>query len=190
MYRLSIDETVSFIDTVTDLSSVTRFHGHRVINTQSVADHSARVGMLAFALALEYYQNEVDAHRVCTYALFHDMSEAILKNDSNSSIKAKYGIREMLNKLEHDVVGNIYDSGSDMSNTMKKLILEDCSKEDYLLLKLADTLDFGLYVWEEVGLGNSHIKPLLESFATEYGKYPDTIRLLDTAVRTKNKILG
>lgn len=187
---LNIDESNAFIDAVVDLSSVKRYHGHRVINYQSVADHSARVAMLAFMLGLEFYGNEVDAYRVSTYSLFHDVSEGILKNDSNSSIKSKYGIRALLNKLEHDVVGQIFSSGTTNSNIVRGLILEDCSTNDYNLLKMADSLDFGLYVWEEVGLGNSHIAPLLESFKTEFNRYPFEVRKLNTAWLTMKKVLG
>jgi len=188
--ELTIDESYAFIDAVVDLSSVKRYHGHRVINYQSVADHSARVAMLAFMLALEYYGNEVDAYRVSTYSLFHDVSEGILKNDSNSSIKAKYGIRALLNKLEHDVVGQIFSSDNTNTNILKGLILEDCNKTDYDLLKFCDTADFGLYLWEELGLGNTHLKPLLSSFIGEFEGYPTAIKNLPLAKQIKQKVLS
>lgn len=184
------NELRTFIDTVSDLTSVKRFHGHTIINPQSVADHSCRVAMLAFMLAREYYNDDVAAYKVATFALFHDFTEGILKNDANSAIKSKYGIRELLKKLEHDVVSDLFFSGSDISNSVKDLVLENCDTDiDYQLLKMADTLDFGLVVWHEVGLGNQHIRHLLIAFEQEYNKYPDVIKELSVAIQTKAKIL-
>ena len=190
MYQLPDGEATAFIDTVAGLTFVTRFHGHSVISQQSVADHSGRVGMLAYMLALEYYKNERDAYRVATFALFHDFSEGILKNDVNSAIKQKYGIRDILRKLEHDVVTDIFSSDTASSNSLRELILEQCNPIEYKLLKMADTLDFGLYVRHEVDLGNSHLKPLLEAFHSEYNKYDYEIRSLNLAWRTHIKVLG
>jgi 5'-deoxynucleotidase YfbR-like HD superfamily hydrolase len=190
MYQLPNDEAVAFIDTVAGLTFVTRFHGHSVISQQSVADHSGRVGMLAYMLALEYYKNERDAYRVATFALFHDFSEGILKNDVNSSIKQKYGIRDILRKLEQDVVNDMFPSDTSASNSLRDLVLEQCNQTDYKLLKMADTLDFGLYVWHEVNLGNNHLKPLIEAFRTEFNKYDQDMRALNLAWRTADKILN
>lgn len=189
MFHLPKEEAVAFIDTVAGLTFVTRYHGHAVISKQSVADHSGRVGMIAYMLALEYYETEADANRVATYALFHDFSEGILKNDVNSSIKQKYGIRDILRKLEHDVVNDMFSSEEESSVCLRGLILEKCSPTDYKLLKMADTLDFGLYVWHEVKLGNSHLKPLLEAFRQEFNKYDQEIRFLNLAWLMQQKIL-
>jgi hypothetical protein len=69
-------------------------------------------------------------------------------------------------------------------------VLEKCDPVDYKLLKMADTLDFGLYVWHEVNLGNSHLKPLLEAFKVEFNKYDYDMRSLDLARLTFSKILA
>ena len=189
MLNLNPDELQSVIEGITSITSVTRFHGHSIIRPQSVADHSCRVAMLAYCLAYEHYGLEERAFKVSTQALFHDFSEGILKNDANSAIKQKYGIRELLNQLEEDVVSRLYYSDSSMSDALKRLILEKCEQEEYDLLKMADTLDFGLYVWHEVGLGNRHIAHLLDAFEFEYSKYPLHIQSLPTALPTKAKIL-
>lgn len=189
MYHLPDEEAVAFIDTVAGLTFVTRYHGHSVISKQSVADHSGRVGMLAYMLALEYYKNEADANRVATFALFHDFSEGILKNDVNSSIKQKYGIRDILRKLEQDVVNDMFPSEEESSVCLRSLVLEKCSPTDYKLVKMADTLDFGLYVWHEVKLGNSHLRPLVDAFRNEFNKYDQEMRSLNLAWLTSQKIL-
>lgn len=190
MFNLPREEALAFIDTVIGLTSVERFHGHPVIAPQSVADHSGRVAMFAFMLALEYFGNERDAQRVATFALFHDFSESILKNDANSTIKQKYGIREILKKLEHEVVYDMFPADSAATVILRDLILEKCDPVDYTLLKVADTLDFGLYVWHEVNLGNNHLKPLLEAFRVEFMKYDQEFRSLTLAWETAKKILN
>ena len=156
------------IDTIFGLTGVKRFHGHSTIHTQSVADHSARVGQIAFLIALEFYQGDVaKANSVAVLGLFHDLTEGILKNDANSAIKAKYGIRELLKKLETDIVEDIFQD-----QIMRDLILERSTEEQYNLMKLADTLDFGLFVWDEIMTGNRHMLPLIDSFKIEVAKYP------------------
>ena len=185
LYGTQID---AFLDGVVGLSSVDRFHGHSVIANQSVADHSARVAMLAHMIAFEHFDGDIsEANAVTVYALFHDFSESILKNDANSSIKNKYGIRELLKTLEVDVVTGIFgkthipleNERLGDATRLSNLILECCDKPiQYQILKLADTLDFGLYIWNESMLGNRHIKPLFISFENEIAKYSKELRNL------------
>lgn len=156
------------IDTIAGLTGVKRFHGHSTIHTQSVADHSARVGQIAFLIALEYYNGDVTkANSVAVLGLFHDLTEGILKNDANSAIKSRYGIRELLKKLETDIVEDLFQN-----QVIRDLILERTSEEQYNLMKLADTIDFGLYVWDEIMSGNRHMLPLIDAFKKEVSKYP------------------
>lgn len=188
---LSQTETEVLVDTITSLTSVKRFHGHPVINPQSVADHSARVGMLAYSLALEYYQDISKANRVCTFALFHDFTEGLLRSDVNSAIKQQFGIREILKKLEEHTVSKVFNSGTVMSNQLSDLFLEKCSTQDYVLLKVADTLDFGLYLHDEIMLGNKHMHTLLyKSFLLEYERYPIEFRELQVAKQAVTTIFS
>ena len=154
-----------------------------------MADHSGRVAMFAFMLAYEYYKSEEAAYRVATYGLFHDFSESLLKNDANSSIKKKYGIREILKQLEHDVVSDMFSSDTPASATVRSIVLEQCDSMDYKLFKMADTLDFGLFVWHEVHLGNQHLLPLIDSFRHEFNQHPEETRRLEIAWKTAKKIL-
>lgn len=173
------------IDTIAGLTGVKRFHGHSTIRTQSVADHSARVGQIAFLIALEFYEGDVTkANSVAVLGLFHDLTEGILKNDANSAIKAKYGIRELLKKLETDIVEDLFQD-----QIMRDLILERCTEEQYNLMKLADTLDFGLFVWDELASGNTHVLPLLDAFYIEVQKYPQEMLDLDFTKTCIFKIL-
>ena len=175
---MNSDQIESFIDGVVGLSSVDRFHGHQTVANQSVADHSCRVAMIAQAIALEYYNGDViKANAATVAALFHDFSEGLLKNDANSSVKDKYGIREALKQLETDVITTTFKTASgDLDTTvLRNLMLEKCSRTDYSILKIADTLDFGLYIWNESMLGNKHVANMFTSFRTELSKYPEKI---------------
>lgn len=176
---MKVQEQRILIDTIAGLTGVKRFHGHSTIHTQSVADHSARVGQIAFLIALEYFEGDVaKANSVAVLGLFHDLTEGILKNDANSAIKSKYGIRELLKKLEVDIVEDLFQD-----QVVRDLILERCDEEQYNLMKLADTLDFGLFVWDEILTGNKHMLPLISSFEKEILKYPiDMLSLSFTQV--------
>lgn len=173
------------IDTIAGLTGVKRFHGHSTIRTQSVADHSARVAQIAFFIALEYYNGDMGkANAVAVLGLFHDLTEGILKNDANSSIKSKYGIRELLKKLETDIVEDLFQDP-----IIRDLLLERGTEEQYKLMKLADTLDFGLFIWDELTTGNTHVLPLLESFNQEIQRYPESMLTLNFTQTCIKKIL-
>lgn len=177
---ISYSEATSFITAVEATSNVVRFHGHLVTKQQSVADHSAKVAMMAYAIALEKYKSIERASRVSTFALFHDITEGMLRSDINSTVKAKYGIRELVKKIERDVVEEAFpDKDSWVSQDFTRLFLEDCSIEDYQILKMADTLDFGMYVQREWRMGNRTVYSLFSAFKSEYSSYPDTLRNLE-----------
>ena len=165
---MKVQEQRVLIDTIAGLTGVKRFHGHSTIHTQSVADHSARVAQIAFLIALEYYEGDVTkANSVAVLATFHDVSEGLLKSDINSTVKSRYGIREILKKLETDIVEDLFTDP-----IIRDLILERAPEDEYNLMKLADTIDFGLFVAEEITTGNSNMIPMIASFNQEVSKYP------------------
>lgn len=170
-------ERRDLINGIVSMSSVKRYHGYTTTHIQTVADHSARVSQIAWLLAYEFFLEDVEkANAVATFAVWHDFSEGLLACDVNSFIKSKNGIRASLKKLEIETVGLQF-----FDKNIRNLILEQCSVEQFKLLKLADTLDFGLYVWNEVESGNRHILSLLTSFKLEIMKYDDD-DVLDLAV--------
>jgi 5'-deoxynucleotidase YfbR-like HD superfamily hydrolase len=183
---MRVQEQVILVDTITGLTGVKRFHGHSTIHTQSVSDHSARVAQLAFLIALEYYNGDVaKANSVAVLGAFHDLTEGILKNDANSSVKSKYGIREVLKKLETDIVEDLFQD-----TIIRDLILERTDEEKYNLMKLADTIDFGLFVWDEIMTGNRHMLPLIDSFKKEISKYPKEMLALSFTHVCIDKIMS
>jgi len=192
MDSLQID---TFISGVIGLSHVERYHGHQTISKQSVADHSARVAQLAHIVAFEFYRGDINkANSVSVFALFHDFSESLLKSDINSSVKNKLGIRELVKQLEINVVNESFDKTSQQSygdvSHINDLLLENCEEsDDYCILKLCDTLDFGLYVKNELMLGNSYMFPLLDSFKREFSKYPDYLKSTHIVKEIYDKII-
>ena len=182
-----ISKPESVVNTIVDLSSVKRFHGRKVIQTQTVADHSARVAMLSFFIALEFYEGDkVKANYVSTLGLFHDFPEAILKCDVSSPLKAKGDIGATLKQVELKAVGDMFDDKS-----LQDLMLEVApDPADFQIMKLADSLDFGLYSWEEVTMGNTHMQFCLDAFKGELSKFPKVLQNLEFTKSCIKKILG
>ena len=167
--QLKPEEATNFINAVEATSNVIRFHGHQVIMPQSVADHSARTAFLSFLLALEFSNGDREfANNVSVYGLHHDLLEGILKSDVPSPIKAKYGIRELIKKIELDVVGELFNSSSGNSNILRSLLLEVSEDVNVIkLVKVADLLDLGLYIRNEINLGNTTMLPMLVCFQND-----------------------
>ena len=158
------------------MSAVKRFHGRTTLHQQTIADHSCRVAQLAFFIGLEYYKDDyAKANYLMSLGIFHDFSESILKNDLSNPIKRRYGIGQALNKLENDVVINMFPEDEHIQN----LILEKTDPIDYQILKLADLIDLGLYVWNEVYSGNRHMEPMINAFIAEHEKFPHSLKVLD-----------
>ena len=177
----------NIIDSIVGMSSVKRFHGRTTIHQQTIADHSCRVAQLAFFIALEQYKGDyTKANYVATQGLFHDFSESILKNDLSNPIKSRHGIGQALKKLETDVVKTMFPESEHIQN----LILEKAEALDYNILKLADIIDFGLYVWDEIQCGNKHMLPLISVFQSEFKKFPYPLAALDFSQACYNKIVG
>jgi 5'-deoxynucleotidase YfbR-like HD superfamily hydrolase len=108
------------------LHKIPRLNGHILTKTKSVLEHSARVAMIyQFLGGKEVFQ-----------ALMHDYSEAVLGFDPPSPIKEKIpAIREFENLPEN------------------KIPFED--KNEYLICKIADSLELLLDIKEQQQLGNS-----------------------------------
>lgn len=183
---MNLYDSRAVIDNIVGLSDVKRFHGRSTLHTQSVADHSCRVAQIAFFLALEFYKGDiVKANYVSTLALFHDFPEAVLKCDISSPIKAQNGIGIKTKALEKSAIMKIFDD-----KYLQDLMLEVSAPDDFNILKLADTLDFGLYVRDEISLGNSKMYPLIDGFQEELWKYSQNYTSLHFAETCVCKILG
>ena len=168
-------KSVGVIDAILGMSAVKRYHGRNTIKVQTLADHSARVAQLAFFLALEFYEGDVTkANYVATLGLFHDLPESLLECDVPTPVKLKNGIGPKIKALELAVVEDLFPNDSYLQN----LMMEVASEDDFKLMKLADLLDLGLYVWEEMQLGNKTLEILFTVFKQELLKQPANLREL------------
>ena len=178
-------KSVSVVDAILGMSAVKRYHGRNTIKTQTLADHSARVAQLAFFLALEFYEGDyVKANYVCTLGLFHDLPESLMECDVPTPVKLQGGIGMKLKAVETNAVEKLFPDNTYLQN----LCMEVASEEDFRLMKLADLLDLGLYVWEEKQLGNQTLDILWTVFERELAKQPQALQELDLVIACKEKL--
>ena len=73
---------------------------------------------------------------------------------------------------------------------IQNLMLENLDEDDFYLMKLADYLDFGFYVREEVDLGNKKFEEFLLWFQNGLSKFPQRILDLPTGKAGVEFVLG
>jgi len=177
--------TYGVVDAIVGMSAVKRFHGRNTIKQQTLADHSGRVAQIAFFLALEFYEGDYSkVNYVATLGLFHDLPESLLECDIPTPVKLQKGIGPKLKQIETEAVKRIFPDSPYLQN----LAMEVASEDDFSLMKLADLLDLGLYIWEEKQLGNKSLDPLLEMFFHLFDSYPTVYRDLAFAQACRVKI--
>jgi len=178
-------QSVGVVDAILGMSAVKRYHGRNTIKTQTLADHSARVAQLAFFLALEFYEGDhAKASYVCTLGLFHDLPESLLECDVPTPVKLKNGIGMKLKAVETSAVEALFPGDTYLQN----LCMEVASEDDFNLMKLADLLDLGLYVWEEQQLGNKTLEILWTVFKQQLAKQPTNLQELSIVKNCKRKM--
>lgn len=173
-----INFTNNAMQAIEKTSNVTRYHGHCILKEQTVADHSARVAMISFELALDYLGDFEKASVVSVYALHHDIAEGLIGSDVSGWVKSQKGIRKLINELEQESIEAIIPENSPI---IRKVFKTDVDTETHFLIKVADTLDFGLYLKREYLCGNRCINHLIRAFFKEYETYPQKFRALPLA---------
>lgn len=184
---LDENESTGVVDAILGMSAVKRYHGRNTIKTQTLADHSARVAQLAFFLALEFYEGDyAKASYVSTLGLFHDFPESLLECDVPTPVKMQNGIGMKLKSVEMDAVKNLFPDDVYLQN----LCMEVASEDDFNLMKLADLLDLGLYVWEEMQMGNKTLDFLWVAFKKLLDKQPANLQKLKLVMQCREKLFG
>ena len=182
---LDENESYGVVDAILGMSAVKRYHGRNTIKTQTLADHSARVAQLSFFLALDFYEGDyTKANYVATLGLFHDLPESLLECDVPTPVKLQNGIGPKLKAIEAASVKNLFPDDVYLQN----LCMEIASEDDFALMKLADLLDLGLYIWEERQLGNKTLDFLWNEFVKLLKKQPTTIQNLNVVISCKKKL--
>lgn len=169
----------NIVEAIEKTSNVIRYHGHSVVKQQTVADHSARVAMMAFQLALDYYDGDFDkAAAVSVYALHHDVAEGLIGSDVSGWVKSQKGIRALIHELENETIDAIIP---EELSVVRKVFKTDVDIDTHHLIKIADTLDLGLYVKREYLSGNRCVNHIIRAFFNEYSMYPQKFRALSLA---------
>jgi 5'-deoxynucleotidase YfbR-like HD superfamily hydrolase len=180
------DKAYGVVDGITGMSAVKRYHGRNTIKTQTLADHSGRVAQIAFFLALEFYEGDyTKAGYVSTLGLFHDFPESLLECDIPTPVKNKNGIGIKVKAVENAAVNNLFPDDPYLQN----LMMEVASEDDFNLMKLADLLDLGLYVRDEMSMGNTCLEFLYVAFQGAYKKFPAIYRDLHFSKVVERKIV-
>ena len=180
-------KSVGVIDAILGMSAVKRYHGRNTIKVQTLADHSARVAQLAFFLALEFYEGDyVKANSVSVLSLFHDFPESLLECDVPTPVKLQNGIGIKLKAVELTAIKALFPD----DNYLQNLMMEVASEDDFNLMKLADLLDLGLYVWEEMQLGNKTLEVLWVAFQKLLNNQPENLQTLKVVKDCREKLFG
>ena len=160
-------------------------------NTQpeNIQEHTARVAMIAHALAViknRFYHGQVDPARTAVLALYHDASE-VLTGDLPTPVK--YFNRDMkatYQKIETQAVKKLFDM---LPEKLKKdywsiLIGDESEKEHRALVKAADKLCAYLKCLEEISAGNPEFSKAVQSLrkTVEAINLPEVGYFLDTFV--------
>ncbi len=175
------------VSSITGMSSVKRFHGRSTLQTQTIADHSCRTAQLAFFMALEYYSFDYEkANYVSTLALFHDFPESLLECDIPSPVKNIGTIGTHVKAAETFKVKELFPKNTYLQN----LMLEIAQEEDFQLMKLADYLDIGFYIRQELDFGNVGFLRFIPVFKDGISKYSDSYLKLPIVNASLQIILG
>ena len=177
---------LNVVSAIVGMSAVKRFHGRKTLQTQTIADHSGRAAQLAFFLGLEFYEDYTKANEVAVFALWHDFPESLLECDMPSHVKSMGDIGPALKEAEQLFVERMFPDDEYLQNLMMEVV----SSDNFNLMKLADLLDCGFFIKEEVDLGNKHFDEFLHRFSSGLSKFSQCYLSLPTAQASIEFILG
>jgi len=130
---------------ILDGSAVRRFHTKNVISTETVGHHSHGVAMVTLLLDPQASRSLLMA------ALFHDLSEHVT-GDIPSPAKREYGITSQISDLENKLM---FEAG---------IQFPDLNERDKRTLKLADIAHGALFCVQEMSMGNSQMRAILNTY--------------------------
>ncbi len=125
---------------------------------ENVQEHSARVAIIAHALAVirnRFYEGNLNPERATTFALFHDASE-VLTGDLPTPVKYfNPAIREAYASIETSANQKLLSLLPEELQPDYRELFDESGDEEYRqLVKAADKLCAYLKCLEEVGTGN------------------------------------
>lgn len=142
------------------LATTNRYSDTRLINPESVLEHTGYVAMLAMFIVDELNRKgeELDALKVLKKALLHDIEEATIGDIINSTKYANNLVIEGIKQYSTDCAYNILDN---LSKGYENFLLWTNSKteKEGLIIHLADKLAVVYKMEQEIlKFGNLHLK--------------------------------
>lgn len=162
-----LDMRALLTGSVRRVSHTTRFSGTPTLRPESVAEHHYVTAQYAMLIGLEMIQlgGAVNMGKLLTRALVHDLDEALMPDLPRPVKYSDPELTTVWHKLAHNAVVKLEaELGvliSDYWYEAKERSLEGD------ILAVADMLSVIGYVIEEIRLGNSYMKEVLEN-STKY----------------------
>lgn len=133
------------------------------VHQENVQEHSLQVAMVAHALALiknTFFDGQVDAYKVATIALFHDISE-VITGDLPTPVKYfNPAIADEYKKIEKYAEQQLIEMAPEPFRGEYAQLIDanQHSKEEAFLVKAADVICAYLKTLEELKAGNKEFK--------------------------------
>lgn len=148
----------------------------RSVYLENIQEHSLQVAMVAHALSViknKFYDGHLDANRIATIAMFHDVSEVLTGDLPNPVKYFNDAIKEEYKKIEKIAEQRLIDMTPEpMREIYSELINQDqCSDEEKFIIKAADVICAYLKTLEEISAGNREFtlaKKRLDQVLHEY----------------------
>lgn len=160
-------------------------------NTQSenIQEHTARVAMIAHALAVirnRLYNGRVDPARVAVLALYHDAGE-VLTGDLPTPVKYfNPDIKQTYHDIEKQAVTKLFHMlPDDLSSEYRSILIDDETEQEHrALVKAADKLCAYLKCLEEISAGNPEFSKAEQTLrqTVESSDLPEVKYFLDTFI--------
>ena len=129
------------------LKNITRYNSRTKISTESVAEHSFFVTLLALELCDQYELSDELKLQVLIKAILHDMPEIEL-NDITYDVKEKLNLRPILKQYEDNFFNNNFKKYSELMNKCNDAVVQT-------IVDYADALSVYQYVEHEILIGNN-----------------------------------
>lgn len=127
------------------LKNIVRYNTRPRQTSESVAEHSFYVGVIALELCNEFKLTPMQTHTIVVKALLHDMPEIEI-NDITYDAKERLHLRPYLKKYEDDYFDRRFPLYAD--------IMKDDTGLNQLVVDLADAYSVLQYANHEISLGN------------------------------------
>ncbi|NYZ74025.1 HD domain-containing protein [Candidatus Micrarchaeota archaeon] len=155
-----MDSIVDYIFEAGMLKRVARsgWWAEKVKYPESVAEHSFRTAIVAFALAKMEGMDDDGARRLCTAAVFHDMHEARLGDMHKITARYMPMTKELERKVESDQIRNV-------PKQLQSAIADALalSEKELVVLKDADYLECAFQAKEYVDIGHKGAESWIKS---------------------------